>query len=69
VENFRALRDRQTSDTVAAPTDKATRVNLLNWDGKGTPPGLFPPRGSGPGSSARDADRQTGEHRQTGEDR
>jgi nitrate reductase beta subunit len=43
VENFRALRDRQTSDNPAAPTDKATRVNLLNWDGKGSPPGLFPP--------------------------
>jgi nitrate reductase / nitrite oxidoreductase, beta subunit len=42
VENFHALRDRQTSDTPATPTDKATRVNLLNWDGKGSPPGLFP---------------------------
>ena len=28
-----------------APDDKASRVNLLNWDGKGAPPGLFPPRG------------------------
>ncbi|GAA2669934.1 MULTISPECIES: nitrate reductase subunit beta [Actinosynnema] len=44
VENFRMLRDRQTSDTVAAPADKGSRVNLLNWDGKGTPEGLFPPR-------------------------
>ncbi|MGH3453807.1 MAG: nitrate reductase subunit beta, partial [Nocardioidaceae bacterium] len=44
VETFHALRDRQTSDTVAGPEDKAARVNLLNWDGKGTPPGLFPPR-------------------------
>nr|AQT39331.1 NarH [Streptomyces sp.] len=42
VENFHALRDRQTSDTPATPTDKATRVNLLNWDGNGSPPGLFP---------------------------
>ncbi|MGA5710419.1 nitrate reductase subunit beta [Streptomyces cellulosae] len=42
VENFHALRSRQTSDTAAAPTDKAGRVNLLNWDGKGSPPGLFP---------------------------
>ena len=24
--------------------DKARRVNLLNWDGKGRPEGLFPPR-------------------------
>ena len=44
VENFRMLRDRQTSDTMAAPADKGSRVNLLNWDGKGRPDGLFPPR-------------------------
>ena len=34
VENFHMLRDRQTGETV---------VNLLNWDGKGQPEGLFPP--------------------------
>jgi nitrate reductase beta subunit len=34
VENFQMLKDRQTSD----------RVNLLNWDGKGNPDGLFPPK-------------------------
>lgn len=45
VENFRMLQDRQTADTVAAPDDKASRVNLLSWDGRGTPEGLFPPRG------------------------
>jgi len=44
VENFRMLRDRQTSDTTAAPVDRGSRVNLLNWDGKGRPDGLFPPR-------------------------
>ncbi|GAA3561216.1 nitrate reductase subunit beta [Nonomuraea rosea] len=44
VENFRMLRDRQTTDTMAGPADKGNRVNLLNWDGKGTPDGLFPPR-------------------------
>jgi nitrate reductase beta subunit len=44
VENFAMLRDRQTADTVAGPDDKASRVNLLNWDGKGSPSGLFPPR-------------------------
>ncbi|WP_157227265.1 molybdopterin-dependent oxidoreductase, partial [Nocardia asiatica] len=43
VENFRMLRDRQTTDTIAAPVDKGNRVNLLNWDGKGHPPGLFGP--------------------------
>ncbi len=49
VENFRMLQDRQTSDTIASPADKASRVNLLNWDGKGVPGGLFPPRTDGPG--------------------
>jgi nitrate reductase beta subunit len=44
VENFAMLRDRQMSDTVAAPVDKASRVNLLNWDGKGIPSGMFPAR-------------------------
>ena len=47
VENFRMLQDRQTSDTLAAPGDKASRVNLLNWDGKGAPAGLFPEREAG----------------------
>jgi nitrate reductase beta subunit len=42
VENFRMLRDRQTSDTIAGPV-KGSHVNLLNWDGKGRPDGLFPP--------------------------
>jgi nitrate reductase beta subunit len=41
------LAERQLGDTVASPEDKATRVNLLNWDGKGTPEGLFPPRKEG----------------------
>src|SRR5690349_13530192 len=44
VENFHMLVERQTSDTVADPGDKELRVNLLNWDGKGRPEGLFPPR-------------------------
>ncbi len=46
VENFRMLQDRQTSDTsdeLAGGGSKAGRVNLLNWDGRGTPTGLFPP--------------------------
>jgi len=43
VENFRMLRDRQTTDTVAGPPDKGGRVNLLNWDGRSRE-GLFPPR-------------------------
>ena len=51
VENFHMLAQRQTTDTVADPATRKARVNLLNWDGKGVPPGLFPPRedGEGPG--------------------
>jgi nitrate reductase beta subunit len=44
VENFHMLRERQTTDTIVDPADKHRRVNLLNWDGKGRPEGLFPPR-------------------------
>jgi nitrate reductase beta subunit len=44
VENFQMLRARQTADTIAAPDGKGSRVNLLNWDGRGTPEGLFPPQ-------------------------
>jgi nitrate reductase beta subunit len=43
VENFQMLRARQTTGTIVDPADRAARVNLLNWDGKGRPPGLFPP--------------------------
>jgi nitrate reductase beta subunit len=45
VENFQMLQDRQTSDSLSGPENKSSRVNLLNWDGKGSPPGLFPPKG------------------------
>jgi nitrate reductase beta subunit len=38
------LAGRQLSDTLSAPPTKAQRVNLLNWDGKGAPQGLFPER-------------------------
>jgi nitrate reductase beta subunit len=44
VENFTMLRTRQQADTMAAAEDRSSRVNLLNWDGKGVPEGLFPPR-------------------------
>jgi nitrate reductase beta subunit len=50
VENFQMLQDRQTADTLAGPAGKASRVNLLNWDGKGAPAGLFPPKSDGPGT-------------------
>jgi nitrate reductase beta subunit len=42
VETFNALRDRQTSDEAPGGTTLRGRVNLLNWDGTGAPPGLFP---------------------------
>lgn len=42
VENFRMLQERQTSDELVGGGRKTGRVNLLNWDGKGTPDGLFP---------------------------
>jgi nitrate reductase beta subunit len=44
VENFHALRQRQTSDVILDPTDGSKRVNLLNWDGKGAPAEVMPPR-------------------------
>jgi nitrate reductase beta subunit len=47
VETFHALRNRQTADTPAGATP--TRVNLLNWDGNGAPPGMFPPEKGQPG--------------------
>jgi nitrate reductase beta subunit len=48
VENFHMLAARQTTDTIAAPGAKAQRVNLLNWDGRGAPEGLFPERDADP---------------------
>jgi nitrate reductase beta subunit len=42
VETFHALRARQTSEGSAANADHPSRVNLLNWDGRGVPTGMFP---------------------------
>ena len=50
VENFRMLEERQTSERLVSGGSKRGRVNLLNWDGKGRPGGLFPKRGKGDGS-------------------
>jgi nitrate reductase beta subunit len=44
VETFHALKQRQTADQPIDPARPGARVNLLNWDGKGHPEGLFPPR-------------------------
>ena len=48
VENFQMLQDRQTADSMASPADKSSRVNLLNWDGKGAGKDLMPPRSGEP---------------------
>ncbi|MGB8649730.1 MAG: 4Fe-4S dicluster domain-containing protein, partial [Mycobacteriales bacterium] len=37
VENYHMLKQRQRSDTFVDPGDGRERVNLLNWDGKGSP--------------------------------
>lgn len=42
VETFHALRHRQTSGGMAANASRPSRVNLLNWDGRGVPAGMFP---------------------------
>jgi nitrate reductase / nitrite oxidoreductase, beta subunit len=42
VETFQALRQRQTSEISVSGEELQGRVNLLNWDGKGTPEGIFP---------------------------
>ncbi|MGJ7440365.1 nitrate reductase subunit beta [Aquipuribacter sp. MA13-6] len=47
-ESFHALKVRQTTESTTDPADKSRRVNLLNWDGKGNPNGLFPGETKGP---------------------
>lgn len=47
VETFYALKERQTTDAETQPGSLRGRVNLLNWDGRGAPEGLFPPKGDG----------------------
>ncbi len=44
VENFQALRSRQMGEDPTGNEQLAGRVNLLNWDGNGSPDGLFPAR-------------------------
>lgn len=51
VETFQALRQRQTSETMGANASSPSRVNLLNWDGKGAPAGLFPGGNESPGGA------------------
>ena len=51
VENFQMLKQRQTSDDLSGDSGEGKplrgRVNLLNWDGKGSPRGLFPKHSKG----------------------
>jgi nitrate reductase beta subunit len=63
VENFHLMQDRQTSDTIASPEGRSARVNLLNWDGRGSPRGLFPPPpdGSTTDASAQDFPKPPGD--------
>ncbi|KUH95093.1 nitrate reductase [Mycolicibacterium acapulense] len=44
VESFHALHHRQTSEGIAVTEARPSRVNLLNWDGRGEPSGIFPER-------------------------
>jgi nitrate reductase beta subunit len=46
VETFHALRQRQTTEEMGANAGRPSRVNLLNWDGRGVPTGMFPDGGS-----------------------
>ena len=52
VETFHALRQRQTDEGMAANAEHPSRVNLLNWDGRGVPDGIFP-GGHGNGKAPR----------------
>jgi len=47
VETFHALKQRQQGTGIAPAEDMRGRVNLLNWDGVGTPEGLFPSHDQG----------------------
>jgi len=52
VETFQALKQRQTSESLGVNESRGSRVNLLNWDGKGSPEGMFTPRPGSPRSTA-----------------
>ncbi|WP_144836544.1 nitrate reductase subunit beta, partial [Kocuria rosea] len=43
-ENFAALQARQRGTDPTGNEELGGRVNLLNWDGRGKPQGLFPPQ-------------------------
>lgn len=58
VENFKMLQERATADNLLSGGSKQGRVNLLNWDGRGMPEGLFPRRDSA-GTSPEEAEAGT----------
>jgi nitrate reductase / nitrite oxidoreductase, beta subunit len=61
VENFHALKQRQTSDQFVDPADGSRRVNLLNWDGKGMASDVMPPRRHGGRSATGPAEERGGQ--------
>ena len=48
VETFQALRSGRPGRAAGVGGSRDSRVNLLNWDGKGSPPGMFTPRPGSP---------------------
>jgi nitrate reductase beta subunit len=69
VENFRMLRSRQTADRAVGTGAAGARVNLLSWDGKSRPDGLFPARPSAgaDGHARTDGDATAGEDATAGD--
>ena len=62
------LQARQTADTLVGGGSKEGRVNLLNWDGKGMPEGLFPGQGGSLGAGISEEARREGEGMPMGSD-
>ena len=59
-ENLRVRREAQTADSLEAlPPNNPLRgrVNLLNWDGRGMPTGIFPGSDQGSDTDAERVDR------------
>ena len=54
VETFQALWERQTTEDLGVRGGHRSRVNLLNWDGKGTPESMFTPRPGSPRSAGNE---------------
>ena len=59
VETFNALRERQTSSGTGDSGGLKGRVNLLNWDGKGAPTGMFPSTATPAGPDAGQPTKET----------